>query len=223
MPEQAPTAPRHTLTVTDVAAQLTAAGVPRSERRIKYFCQTRLLDADKFPTPTGPQWYVDPASVPGLIGDLRQFDEQQRRRQQHAAAGVDRVETARENNPVAAGSSMLEHAATGSGSSRDERTAEAVPQHAAAPPGAGYLEQLEKRIEEKDETIKFLQEELVDRRTQISGMKAIIDGQRQLLETINNNVAPVFGALAQLVRGKSDAEEVRATIVEDMANVDSKA
>ena len=47
-------------------------------------------------------------------------------------------------------------------------------------------------------------------------MKNIIDGQRQLLETINNNVAPVFGALAKLVAPKDpDKDSVVATIVDD--------
>ena len=223
MLEQALSTPRHTLTVSEVAAQLAAAGVHRSERRIKYFCQTKLLDADKFPTPTGPQWYIDPASVPGLIGDLRQFDEQQRRRLQHAAAGSDRAEGAPSSNTVAAGASRLEHAAADQASPEENKTAEGVPQQAAAAPATAYVEQLQKRIDEKDETIKFLQEELVDRRSQISGMKAIIDGQRQLLETINNNVAPVFGALAQLVRGKSEAsEDIKATIVDEMGSTDSQ-
>lgn len=205
MLEQASSAPRHTLTVADVAVQLAAAGVPRSERRIKYFCQTKLLDADKFPTPTGPQWYVNPDSLPGLIGDLRQFDEQQRRRMEQAAARASTPEPTINSNTAAAGSSLLEPAPT-SPSTQLPAADERVPQPAAAAEPSAYIGQLEKRIEEKDETIKFLQEELIDRRTQISGMKAIIDGQRQLLETINNNVAPVFGALAQLVRGKQPAE-----------------
>lgn len=217
MLEQAPSTPRHTLTVAAVAAQLAAAGVPRSERRIKYFCQTKLLDADKFPTPTGPQWYIDPTSVPGLIGDLRQFDEQQRRRLQQAAAGSDRAEAAPNSYSAQAGASMLQQAAADRTSERENENFSGMPQQAAAGPDrAAYVAQLERRIDEKDATIKFLQEELVDRRSQISGMKAIIDGQRQLLETINNNVAPVFGALAQLVRGKSDvAGDIKATIVDE--------
>jgi hypothetical protein len=211
MLEQAPSAARHTLTVTQVLSQLAEAGVPRSERRIKYFCQTKALNAAKFPTPTGPQWYIDPASVPGLIGDLKQFEEQKRRRLE-AAAGSSTPPEAPNSNAAAAGSSRLQPAAAGNENEPPTEPAAGLPQQAAAP----YVAQLEKRIEEKDATIKFLQEELVDRRAQISGMKAIIDGQRQLLETINNNVAPVFGALAQLVRGKSETNEnIRATFVED--------
>jgi chromosome segregation ATPase len=79
-----------------------------------------------------------------------------------------------------------------------------------------YVGQLEKRIEEKDQTIKFLQEELTDRRAQISGMKEIIDGQRGLLKQINEGFAPVFGALAQLVAPKKreESEPIMATVVD---------
>jgi hypothetical protein len=79
-----------------------------------------------------------------------------------------------------------------------------------------YVAQLETRFEEKDQTINFLQEELTDRRAQISGMKEIIDGQRGLLKQINEGFAPVFGALAQLVapRRKDEGEPVTATFVE---------
>ena len=52
---------------------------------------------------------------------------------------------------------------------------------------------------EKDEEIAFLREELIDRRGQIKDMKGIIDGQNQLLEAIQTNVAPIFKALAATV------------------------
>ena len=205
---------RHTLTVRQVAQLLIEAGVPRSERRIKYFCQMGTLDAGLLPSPTGDQWYVSAASVPGLVGELRQFDEQVRRRKQQAAAGSSTHQEPLNSNPAAAGSSLIEPAA----SELKHDGAHTTPQPAAA----GFISQLEKRIEEKDQTIKFLQEELVDRRAQIGGMKAIIDGQRQLLETINNNVAPVFGALAQLVRGRSaDSETITATMVDGAAATSS--
>jgi hypothetical protein len=43
--EHAGDSARHTLTVAQVAQQLLDAGVPRSERRIKYYCQKNTLDA----------------------------------------------------------------------------------------------------------------------------------------------------------------------------------
>src|SRR5262245_57389837 len=129
---------RHTFTVHKVAEELANVGVPRSERRIKHFCQIGTLAAKKFPTPTGPQWFIDPASLPGLIGDLKQFDEQARSRLQHAA--TDLITPPKEEPKVdtaAAGNSMLQPAA----SSESIEVHEGVTQ-----PAAAYVEQLEKRI-----------------------------------------------------------------------------
>jgi hypothetical protein len=141
--------------------------VPRSDRRIKYFCQTKVLDADKFPTPTGPQWYIDPASVPGLVGDLRQFDEQQRRRLQQAAAKPDSTKEAPNTDTVAAGSSRLQPAAAGNEVEPPAQPAEGVSQQAAAAPAAAYVAQLEKRIDEKDDVIGMLRGELAQRNEEI--------------------------------------------------------
>jgi len=159
MPNPVASTARHTLTVAQVARRLADAGVPRSERRIKYFCQKGHLDADRLPSPTGPQWYVDPVSVPGVIGDLKQFDEQKRRRLQPAATGFDSPDLAPSSNSAAAGSSRIEPAASGLKTGGDG----GLPQPAAAP----YITQLETRIEEKDEVIGLLRHELAQRNDEI--------------------------------------------------------
>ena len=151
---------RHTFTVKQVWQQLFDAGVPRSERRIKYFCQNGSLDAGYLPSPTGDQWYINPVSVPGLIGELKQFDEQKQRRHQHAAAGTNSPEKSLNNNSDAAGSSMLEPAAT----ELKNKDGGGLMQHAAA----GYVSQLEKRIEEKDDVITLLKGQLVAKDEQIT-------------------------------------------------------
>jgi hypothetical protein len=67
---------RHTLTIHQVSEQLTAAGVPRSERQIKRYCESGFLDAKKVPGPTGDQLFVAPVALPKLIGDLQQWQMQ---------------------------------------------------------------------------------------------------------------------------------------------------
>src|SRR5450631_1203109 len=66
----------HTLTIHEVGEQLSIAGVPRSERQIKRYCESAFLDAKKIPGPTGDQWFVAPAALPRLIGDLQQWQMQ---------------------------------------------------------------------------------------------------------------------------------------------------
>src|SRR5712691_8401119 len=67
---------RHTLTVHEVGDRIAAAGVPRSERQIKRYCESGFLDAAKVPGPTGDQWFVAPVALPRLIGDLQQWQMQ---------------------------------------------------------------------------------------------------------------------------------------------------
>src|SRR5437899_2303736 len=67
---------RHTLTVHQVSERLAAAGVPRSERQIKRYCESAFLEAKKVPGPSGDQWFVAPAALPKLIGDLQQWQMQ---------------------------------------------------------------------------------------------------------------------------------------------------
>src|SRR5437879_6494059 len=65
---------RHTLSVSEVGVRLTAAGVPRSRRTVIRFCETGMLDAVKVPGPTGPQWFVSPASITKAVNDLKLWD-----------------------------------------------------------------------------------------------------------------------------------------------------
>ena len=54
--------------------RLAAAGVPRSRRTVIRFCETGMLDAVKVPGPTGPQWFVAPASILKAVNDLKMWD-----------------------------------------------------------------------------------------------------------------------------------------------------
>jgi len=203
---------RHTLSVHDVGRQLTDAGVPRSERQIKRYCETGFLQAVKVPGPTGDQWYVAPVSVPKLIGDLKQWAAQRAGHVQQQPATTASVPVDPPPTNVTDTAGQGRHEPASSDHDRAERGEDGRVSSA-------YVEQLERRIGEKDETIKFLQEELIDRRRQIGGMETIIDGQRQLLESINRNVSPVFGALAQLVQGKQGADDnIKASIITPSAN-----
>ena len=82
---------RHTLTIHDVSEQLATAGVPRSERQIKRYCESGFLDAKKIPGPTGDQWFVAPAALPRLIGDLQQWQMQRQGHSETRPAKAGRV------------------------------------------------------------------------------------------------------------------------------------
>lgn len=67
---------RHTLSISDVEAELVTAGVPRSRRQVIRYAESGMLDGVKVPGPSGDQWYIAPASVPKVIGDLKQWEAQ---------------------------------------------------------------------------------------------------------------------------------------------------
>src|SRR5262249_2729385 len=66
---------RHTMSISLVAAELEAAGVPRSHRHIIRLCKNGSFDAGKYPGGTGDEWFVAPNSIPRVIGDLRAIEK----------------------------------------------------------------------------------------------------------------------------------------------------
>ena len=90
-PEQDNDQYRHVMTIHEVGEKLSLAGVPRSERQIKRYCESGFLDAKKIPGPTGDQWFVAPAGLPKLIGDLQQWQMQRAGQSQSRPAATDTV------------------------------------------------------------------------------------------------------------------------------------
>jgi hypothetical protein len=191
----------YTLSIEEVSERYARAGHPRTIRTLQRYSASGHLDAQKVATTLGDKYLVTPRSVARHIAQIEEL------------RSLDTVATDRDQPRSVATSVAAQQrteAPPGDPTTHDDRPRQATEEREVS----RYVAQLEKRIEEKDQTITFLQDELVDRRTQIGGMKEIIDGQRLLLESINNNVAPVFTALAEVARGKPDARDVvRATIV----------
>ena len=202
---------RHTLTIQQVSDQLSAAGVPRSERQIKRYCQSAFLDAKKIPGPTGDQWFIAPIALPKLIGDLQQWQMQ---RMGHSAArpamspsetrensininsdiaGYGRPEQATSSNDSAMKSTYEDTDTAGHGRLRPAMTAQP---ETLSP----FTSQLEKRIEEKDDFIDLLKGQLVAKDQQISNLSIrfgnlsdrFADTQK-LLGAMQRMLAPLLG------------------------------
>jgi uncharacterized coiled-coil protein SlyX len=185
---------RHTLTVHEVGEQLAAASVPRSERQIKRYCETGFLDATKIPGPTGEQWFIAPVAIPKLIGDLQQWHMQRAGQSQTRPAMTDNVTPEKPNieNSDAAGSGRPEPAMTDKQNNADRETDQVVT--------TGYVTQLEKRIDEKDEVIGLLKGQLVAKDQQITDLSTrfgnlsdrFADTQK-LLGAMQRMFAPLLG------------------------------
>jgi hypothetical protein len=154
---------RHTLSLREVEAQLLAAGVPRSHRHVVRLCQSGALDAAKRPGGSGDEWFVAAQSVPKVIGDLRAIEEARARHSapEHAASDHVALEKTNTGATDTASHSALQPAMP---ESKKEEMSDAS---AAEPAMSRYVEQLEKRIDEKDQVIDILRGELVQRNEEI--------------------------------------------------------
>lgn len=185
---------RHTLTVREVGERLAAAGVPRSERQIKRYCESGFLDAAKVPGPTGDQWFIAPIALPKLIGDLQQWQMQ---RAGHGQARPAMTTNVSVEIPERVDTDMAGHG-------RPEPAA-IVPQLRVGSPQSdpdtsGYVRQLEKRIDEKDDVIGLLKGQLVAKDQQITDLSTrfgnlsdrFADTQK-LLGAMQRMFAPLLG------------------------------
>jgi hypothetical protein len=152
---------RHTLSISRVAIELQAAGVPRSHRHIVRMCKSGSFDAGKYPGPSGDEWLVAPDSIAKVTGDLRALEEARARRTatQRAASDPVVVETRIQN-----GGDMARHGAPQPDVANSETSQKGSE---TEPAKARYVAQLEKRIEEKDEVIGMLRGELANRNEEI--------------------------------------------------------
>jgi len=183
----------HTLSIREVGARLAGASVPRSDRQIKRYCETGFLDAKKIPGPTGEQWFVAPAALPKLIGDLQQWQMQRANHGQPRPAMSEAVllETRRDGDTDAAGHDRP-HPAVTANSAGDSGGREAA--------ATGYIIQLEKRIDEKDEVIGLLKGQLAAKDQQIGDLSTrfgnlsdrFADTQK-LLGAMQRMFAPLLG------------------------------
>jgi hypothetical protein len=178
---------RHTLSVHDVGAELVAAGVPRSHRQIIRYCETAMLDAVKVPGPTGAQWFVSPASLPKAIGDLKQWGAQRARQSSPQQDASDHVALEKDRN---SNSDMASRGAPQPAMS-DKETSKKGSE--TEPATARYVEQLEKRIEEKDDVIGLLKGQLVAKDEQIGELSTRYRETHSLLGAMQRMFAPLLG------------------------------
>lgn len=191
---QTPSPPLVTLDV--VSGLFIAAGLPRSMRTLQRYCMNGTLDCVKEATNTGDTYFVAEPSIARAIVSLRQLHEAKGVHRHAATEDAMSGHDAPRHEPTSLDDTDG-HGPTLSDNVAQQSMARLSPTNADM---SGYVAQLEARLGEKDEEIDFLREELIDRRGQIRDMKGIIDGQNQLLETIQSNVAPIFKALAATVQ-----------------------
>jgi hypothetical protein len=180
---------RHTLSVHDVEAALVAAGVPRSRRQVIRYCETGLLEAVKVPGPTGAQWYVSPASLPKAIGDLKQWEAQRARQ---GATQLDMSSSIAPERGLSRNSDTARHGALEPAVARHD-SHENEEGSGTEPATKRYVQQLERRIEEKDDVIGLLRGQLTAKDEQIGELSMRYRETHALLGAMQRMLAPLLG------------------------------
>ena len=176
---------RHTLTIHEVGTRLAAAGVPRSDRQIKRYCETSFLDAKKVPGPTGEQWFVAPAALPKLIGDLQQWQIQRVGHGQPRPGSSDNVphENRPDNSTDTAGHGRPEQATT------DQKT---VGGRAGEP--AELIGHMQREMERLQDDREFLREQIKVKDGQIASLLERDRETNILIRGLQEMLTPLLGA-----------------------------
>ena len=155
-----------------------ARGLPRTPRSIQQYCAKGHLDCRRVETAFGEKYLISPASVDRHIAYI-------------------------EVRPVATGPDMSRHVATDVAHKRleDEARQEGpTSSDAPRPVATGYVEQLEKRTEEKDGEIRFLRSEVSVKNDQIKDLTERARETSHLIAGLQKMLTPLLGRSAETHR-----------------------
>jgi len=206
---------RHTLTIHEVSVRLTEAGVPRSERSIKRYCETGFLDAKKVPGPTGEQWFVAPATLPKLIGDLQQWQMQRpgHGRPWPGMSGSVTPEIHPNSKSDTAGHGRPQQAVSDREAPANNGAGEQHP--------TGYMARLEKEVEGLKDDREFLRNQINVKDGQIASLLERDRETNILIGKLQEMLTPLLGAPRRDPHIHDSATRGSATDAEPMSQSDT--
>jgi hypothetical protein len=161
-----------TLTIDDALKRYSLAGLPRTPRSVQRYCAKGHLDCRRIETPFGEKYLISPASVDKHIAYIEE---------------VRPVATSRDPSRRAATSVVLEE-------SHDEpRQKGATSPDVSRPVATEYVEQLSKRLEEKDGEITFLRSEVAVKNDQIKDLTERARETNHLIAGLQKMLTPLLG------------------------------
>lgn len=212
MSEQAPADP-HTpehfdnpITIIEAEARFRAAGLPRHPKSIERYCRVGSLRCKKEIGANGFQYLIEPTSADELIAFLKQAHHIGNA-PEHAPASS---EPLRENQP-ANSEERRSHTLPPAPASSDKSGEENLAEQAGARAGTlRYVQQLEKRLDEKDGEIGFLRSEVAVKNDQIKDLTERARETNHLIAGLQKMLTPLLGRTSD-VRAEpvvhSDASE----------------
>ena len=169
------------LSLDEVARFYEEAGHSRTLRTLQRYCASGHLEAQKVATALGDKYLVTPQSVARHIAQIRELAALD-------TVATDRDMSRRDATPVA-------HKPSAAIDKTPGATSDDKPRQGATGEGESprYVEQLEKRIEEKDDVIGLLKGQLVAKDEQISELSTRYRETHSLLGAMQRMFAPLLG------------------------------
>jgi hypothetical protein len=169
---------QYTLTIEEAAARYEHAGHPRTLRSIQRYCAKGHLDCLRQETPFGDKYLITEESVARHIAQIEEL------------ASATRRDEPRQVATVVAPEIQLNQAPTPPPTSPD------LPRRDAT---AKYVEQLEKRLDEKDGEIGFLRSEITIKNDQIKDLTERAHETNSLIAGLQKMLTPLLGGAADRV------------------------
>ncbi len=183
------------LTVTEAEALFRAAGLPRHPKSIERYCRVGSLRCKKEHGPSGLQYLIEPASADELIEFLKQA-HRLRNTRPHVPTGSNvLLENHQENSAPQTGASSdtLPLAPAISKVSVIENEEKNTEQTGAGSGTLRYVQQIEKRLDEKDGEIQFLRSEVAVKNEQIKDLTERARETNHLIAGLQKMLTPLLG------------------------------
>jgi len=161
-----------TLTIEDALERYARAGLPRTPRSIQRYCAKGHLDCRRMETPFGEKYMISPESVAKHIAYIEEV------------------------RPVATSRDEPRHAATDVApeQSHDGRRQDGpTTPDLSRPVATEYVQQLEKRLDEKDGEIVFLRSEVAVKNDQIKDLTERARETNHLIAGLQKMLTPLLG------------------------------
>jgi hypothetical protein len=198
MPEQTPADP-HTaehfdnpITIVEAETRFRAAGLPRHPKSIERYCRVGSLRCKKEYGANGFQYLIEPTSADELIEFLKQAHHI-RNTAEHAPASSGGLRENDRANSEEHGSPTLPPAPASSDMFNKENHAEQVGTRSDT---FQYVQQLEKRLDEKDGEIGFLRSEVAVKNDQIKDLTERARETNHLIAGLQKMLTPLLGRSA---------------------------
>jgi len=161
-----------TLTIEDALERYAKAGLPRTPRSVQRYCAKGHLECRLIETQFGEKYLISPASVDKHIAYIEEV------------------------RPVATGRDMPRHAATPvvpEESHAEPRQQAPTGDDLSRPVATEYVQQLEKRLTEKDGEIVFLRGEVAVKNDQIKDLTERARETNHLIAGLQKMLTPLLG------------------------------